>query len=206
MVTTELERIKVGKLQDQNIKNEYVERFKDSLDETKQYECLQLVKLWKVTKSVLIDEAKKVCGVKKRTNVSKKDKNEGHSKLRMDKLSVKCLLNADGQVILAPSACGLQEMVNKMNDSVKKRGMKVNVSNIKLMMFARGESTTECDIYRRYCLRILLKSWYYGRGLGARAPPAPPTHPRAGAPNNLYVNYVTWFPMYQSVSNHRTVT
>ncbi|GBP53008.1 hypothetical protein EVAR_80969_1 [Eumeta japonica] len=41
--------------------------------------------------------------------------------LRMDKLSVKCLLYADDQVILAPSACRLQEMPNKMNDSVKKR-------------------------------------------------------------------------------------
>ncbi|GBP70715.1 hypothetical protein EVAR_51014_1 [Eumeta japonica] len=41
----------------------------------------------------------------------------------MDELSVTCLLCADDQVILAPSACGLQEMVNKMNNSVKRRGM-----------------------------------------------------------------------------------
>ncbi|GBP59055.1 LINE-1 reverse transcriptase homolog [Eumeta japonica] len=46
--------------------------------------------------------------------------------LRMDELSVKCLLYADDQVILAPSACGLQEMVNRMNDCVKKRSMKVS--------------------------------------------------------------------------------
>ncbi|GBP89198.1 hypothetical protein EVAR_60377_1 [Eumeta japonica] len=46
----------------------------------------------------------------------------------MDELSVKCFLYADDQVLLAPSACGLQEMVNKMNDSVKKKGLKVNVS------------------------------------------------------------------------------
>ncbi|GBP35442.1 Protein suppressor of white apricot [Eumeta japonica] len=63
--------------------------------------------------------------------------------LRMD---VKCLLYADDQVILAPSACGLQEMVNKMNDYVKKRGMKVNVSKTKVMVFERGDSTTEYNI------------------------------------------------------------
>ncbi|GBP75778.1 hypothetical protein EVAR_60091_1 [Eumeta japonica] len=44
--------------------------------------------------------------------------------LRMEELSVKCLLYADDQIILAPLACGLQEMENQMNDSVKKRGMK----------------------------------------------------------------------------------
>ncbi|GBP92565.1 hypothetical protein EVAR_56662_1 [Eumeta japonica] len=65
--------------------------------------------------------------------------------LRMEELPVKCLLNADDQVILAPSVCWLQEMVNKMNDSVKKRGMKVSVSKIKMMVFERGESRTECD-------------------------------------------------------------
>ncbi|GBP86180.1 hypothetical protein EVAR_64078_1 [Eumeta japonica] len=31
MVTTELERIKVGKLQDQNVKDEYAERLKDNV-------------------------------------------------------------------------------------------------------------------------------------------------------------------------------
>ncbi|GBP13892.1 hypothetical protein EVAR_10462_1 [Eumeta japonica] len=50
------------------------------------------------------------------------------------------------QVILEPSARGLQEMVNKMNDSVKKRGMKVNVCKTKVIVFKKGESTTECDI------------------------------------------------------------
>ncbi|GBP69658.1 hypothetical protein EVAR_49910_1 [Eumeta japonica] len=57
----------------------------------------------------------------------------------MDELSVNCLLYTDDQVILAPSACELQEMVNKMNDSVKKRGMKVNFGKTKIRM-------TECDI------------------------------------------------------------
>ncbi|GBP66365.1 Mariner Mos1 transposase [Eumeta japonica] len=64
----------------------------------------------------------------------------------MDELSVKCLLYAYDQVIHEPSAFGLQEMVNKMNDSVKKRGMKVNVGKTKVMMFERGERMTECDI------------------------------------------------------------
>ncbi|GBP13558.1 hypothetical protein EVAR_6905_1 [Eumeta japonica] len=64
----------------------------------------------------------------------------------MNEQSVKCLLYADDQVILAPSACGLQEMVNKMNDSVKKKGMKVNVGKTKMIVLERGESTTECDI------------------------------------------------------------
>ncbi|GBO98641.1 Retrovirus-related Pol polyprotein from type-2 retrotransposable element R2DM; Endonuclease [Eumeta japonica] len=66
--------------------------------------------------------------------------------LGMDKVSIKCLLYANDQVILAPSACGLQEMVNKMNDSIKKRGMKVNIGKTKVMMFEKVESTTECDI------------------------------------------------------------
>ncbi|GBP40274.1 hypothetical protein EVAR_83964_1 [Eumeta japonica] len=42
----------------------------------------------------------------------------------MRELYVKCLLYADDEVILAPSVCGLQDMVTKMNDSVKKRSMK----------------------------------------------------------------------------------
>ncbi|GBP72567.1 hypothetical protein EVAR_89663_1 [Eumeta japonica] len=66
--------------------------------------------------------------------------------LRMDVLSAKCLLYAAGQIILAPSACGLQEMVNKINDFVKKRGMKVNVAKTKVMFFERGEIMIECDI------------------------------------------------------------
>ncbi|GBP07789.1 hypothetical protein EVAR_77985_1 [Eumeta japonica] len=34
-----------------------------------------------------------------------------------------------------------------MNDSVKKRGMKVNIGNNKVMVFERGEIMTECDIF-----------------------------------------------------------
>ncbi|GBP37372.1 hypothetical protein EVAR_22834_1 [Eumeta japonica] len=33
-----------------------------------------------------------------------------------------------------------------MNDSVKKRGMKVNIGKTKVMVFERGESTIECNI------------------------------------------------------------
>ncbi|GBP80389.1 hypothetical protein EVAR_44622_1 [Eumeta japonica] len=73
MVTAELEGTKVGKLHNQNVKDEYVERLKDSFSEIKLYEYLELDELWKVTKSVSVDEAKKVCGVNNRINVSKKD-------------------------------------------------------------------------------------------------------------------------------------
>ncbi|GBP49869.1 Protein YIF1B-B [Eumeta japonica] len=64
----------------------------------------------------------------------------------MDELSVKCLLDADDRVILAPSACRLQKIVNKMNDFVQKRSMKINVGKTKVMVFERDESMTECDI------------------------------------------------------------
>ncbi|GBP76949.1 hypothetical protein EVAR_45029_1 [Eumeta japonica] len=58
--------------------------------------------------------------------------------LRTNDLSVKCLLYANDQVIPAPSECEL-EIINKMNDSVKKRGMKVNVSKTKVAVFEEGE-------------------------------------------------------------------
>ncbi|GBP87752.1 hypothetical protein EVAR_61940_1 [Eumeta japonica] len=74
------------------------------------------------------------------------DLKEDECGLRMDELPVKCLLYADDQVILAPSACELQELINKMNDSVKKRGMKVNVGRTKVMVFERSKGTTECDV------------------------------------------------------------
>ncbi|GBP88179.1 hypothetical protein EVAR_99083_1 [Eumeta japonica] len=66
--------------------------------------------------------------------------------LRVDGPSIKYLLYADDQVILAASACGLHEMINIMNESVRKRCMKINVDKTKLMVFERGESTTECDV------------------------------------------------------------
>ncbi|GBP77341.1 hypothetical protein EVAR_54713_1 [Eumeta japonica] len=56
--------------------------------------------------------------------------------LRMNELSaepsVKYLLYADGEVLLASSACGLLEMVNKVNGSVKKRSVKVNFGKARL--------------------------------------------------------------------------
>ncbi|GBP20624.1 hypothetical protein EVAR_93738_1 [Eumeta japonica] len=61
----------------------------------------------------------------------------------MNELSVKYLLYADDQVMLAPSACGLQEIVTKMNDSVKKREMNVNASKTNVMVFERSESATK---------------------------------------------------------------
>ncbi|GBP35813.1 hypothetical protein EVAR_27733_1 [Eumeta japonica] len=73
------------------------------------------------------------------------DLKEYESGLRMDELSVKYLLYADDKIIFAPSACALQETVNKINDSVKNRDMKVNVVKTKVMVLERGENTTECD-------------------------------------------------------------
>ncbi|GBP07613.1 hypothetical protein EVAR_2745_1 [Eumeta japonica] len=64
----------------------------------------------------------------------------------MNELYIKCLMYADDQIILAPLACGLREVVNKMYDSGQERSMKVNVGKTKVMEFERGGSTTECDI------------------------------------------------------------
>ncbi|GBP00989.1 hypothetical protein EVAR_2280_1 [Eumeta japonica] len=50
------------------------------------------------------------------------------------------------QVIFAMSACGLQKMVNKINDSVKKRGMREYVRKTKTMVIERCKTTIECDI------------------------------------------------------------
>ncbi|GBP15722.1 Retrovirus-related Pol polyprotein from type-1 retrotransposable element R2 [Eumeta japonica] len=58
---------------------------------------------------------------------------------KMDELPVKCLLYADDQVILAQSTCGLQEMVNKMNNSVKKRGMNTNVGKTRVMVLKEAK-------------------------------------------------------------------
>ncbi|GBP89135.1 hypothetical protein EVAR_67931_1 [Eumeta japonica] len=64
---------------------------------------------------------------------------------KYERPSQKNVLDLDS-VNLASSACGLQEMVNRMNDSVKKRGVKMNFGKTKVMVFERGESTTECDL------------------------------------------------------------
>ncbi|CAK1595670.1 unnamed protein product [Parnassius mnemosyne] len=44
----------------------------------------------------------------------------------MAELTVKCLLYADDQVILASSVAELQMMVTLMNRTLKEKGMKVN--------------------------------------------------------------------------------
>ncbi|GBP61648.1 hypothetical protein EVAR_43585_1 [Eumeta japonica] len=62
----------------------------------------------------------------------------------MDELSVKYLPYADDQVFVAPSTCGLQEMVNKIIDCIKKRSMKVNIDKTKVIEVERGESTSKC--------------------------------------------------------------
>ncbi|KAI5640894.1 reverse transcriptase (RNA-dependent DNA polymerase) domain-containing protein [Phthorimaea operculella] len=74
------------------------------------------------------------------------DLKESECGLRMNYLLVKCLLYADDQVILASSAEELQEMVNIMNEALKEKGMKVNVSKTKAMVFEKEDSATECNI------------------------------------------------------------
>ncbi|GBP14906.1 hypothetical protein EVAR_75482_1 [Eumeta japonica] len=44
----------------------------------------------------------------------------------MDELSGNYLLYADDQIVLPPSACDLQKMVTKINDSVKKIGIQAD--------------------------------------------------------------------------------
>ncbi|CAG4947225.1 unnamed protein product [Parnassius apollo] len=66
--------------------------------------------------------------------------------LRMGELTVKCLLYADDQVIFASSAAELQMMVTLMNWALKERGMKVNASKTKVMVFEREENKTVCEI------------------------------------------------------------
>ncbi|CAG4960734.1 unnamed protein product [Parnassius apollo] len=66
--------------------------------------------------------------------------------LRMGELTVKYLLYADDQIIFASSAAELQMMVTLMNWELKERGMKVNASKTKVMVFEREESKTVCEI------------------------------------------------------------
>ncbi|GBP60972.1 hypothetical protein EVAR_51535_1 [Eumeta japonica] len=64
---------------------------------------------------------------------------EYECELRMGELSVRCVLYADDQVILALSTCELQEKITKMKNSVKKvNGVKVNASKSKVIVFERG--------------------------------------------------------------------
>ncbi|GBP86329.1 hypothetical protein EVAR_52725_1 [Eumeta japonica] len=88
--------------------------------------------------------------------------------MRTDEQSVKCFVYADDQVIIAPSACGLQEMVNTMNDYVEKRGMKVNVGKTKVMELERG---------RKHDRMRCTYRWSHVRGTerGGQMPHIPPT-------------------------------
>ena len=61
--------------------------------------------------------------------------------LRMNELPVKCLY-ADDQVLFASSAEQLQDMVTVMNESYKRKGMNVNVSKTKVMVFERDENVS----------------------------------------------------------------
>ena len=62
----------------------------------------------------------------------------------MNGTQIKCLLYADDQVILASSALELQEMMSVMNDDFVRKGMKVNVTKTKVMVFERDEEMTDC--------------------------------------------------------------
>lgn len=66
--------------------------------------------------------------------------------LRMEGLRVKCLLYADDLVLLASSAEELQMMVTKINESFEWKGMKMNVSKTKVMVFEKDEIMTDCEI------------------------------------------------------------
>ncbi|GBP40983.1 hypothetical protein EVAR_26064_1 [Eumeta japonica] len=55
----------------------------------------------------------------------------------MDELFVKWLLYADTQV--KPLVCEFQAIVNKMNESIIKRGMKVNVSKTEVMLLKKAK-------------------------------------------------------------------
>ncbi|GBP70756.1 SCAN domain-containing protein 3 [Eumeta japonica] len=50
------------------------------------------------------------------------------------------------QVILAPPSCELQDLLIKINGSVKKKVTTINVSQIKSRCLERNEKMTECDI------------------------------------------------------------
>ncbi|GBP26863.1 hypothetical protein EVAR_16443_1 [Eumeta japonica] len=69
----------------------------------------------------------------------------------MDEVSVKYLLYADDQAILAPPSCGLQDMVNKMNDAVKK---KVEMRSLRSICgVCRKDRCRNSDVGERYGLK-----------------------------------------------------
>lgn len=64
----------------------------------------------------------------------------------MNGLNIKCLLYADDQVILASSAEELQLTITRMNRDFESKGMRINASKTKVMVFDRDENITECNI------------------------------------------------------------
>ncbi|GBP51763.1 hypothetical protein EVAR_97040_1 [Eumeta japonica] len=77
---------------------------------------------------------------------------------------IKRFLLADDRVKFALLACELQEKVpNEMNDSVRKRCMKINASKTRVLIFERSESTSECEMYKQK-VRVSnkWKSWHTG--------------------------------------------
>lgn len=63
-----------------------------------------------------------------------------------NELTIKCLLYADDQVLVASSEMELQEMVKIMHEALIAKGMKMNVSKTKVMVFEREENMTTCEI------------------------------------------------------------
>ncbi|GBP79730.1 hypothetical protein EVAR_49429_1 [Eumeta japonica] len=87
-----------------------------------------------------------------------------YCKLLTDELFIKYLLYVNDQVIRAPSAFGPQEMINKINDSVKKKGMKVNVGKTKRAVWFEGR----CRRRRRKMSRVERGMWRWFDRLESR--------------------------------------
>ncbi|GBP29561.1 hypothetical protein EVAR_93358_1 [Eumeta japonica] len=84
---------------------------------------------------------------------------------------------------LVPSACGLQETVNKLDDSVKKKGMKVN--------FGKPKVTSHNPIpSRRTRAARSQGSRSSGRSLALRISPIPPI---------FYWRTAHWHLMFKNV-------
>ncbi|XP_026317751.1 uncharacterized protein LOC113228612 [Hyposmocoma kahamanoa] len=75
-----------------------------------------------------------------------KELRESDYGVQMGKSNIKCLVYSDDQVILAPSEGELQKMLDIMNESFRKRGMKINAEKTKVMIFERNENVTVCNI------------------------------------------------------------
>ncbi|GBP77011.1 hypothetical protein EVAR_49572_1 [Eumeta japonica] len=107
----------------------------------------------------------------------------------MDELSVKCILYADNQVILGHSACELQKIVNKMNDSIKETGEVSPLTHPDaLSAIGAADQSVHCPIKRQVLEGIfyyekLANSTYFSLSAGGQSSNA--RVPRAGAPPAL---------------------